>query len=91
MYFKSSLRHNPITHEHEAYYRLVESYRNLDNRVCHRTLINVGFLPNVAPENFKPICDILNNRSLGKVSLFADVSVDPTVQAYADKFWEELC
>ena len=47
-------------------------------------------LPNVPPEKFKPICDILNNRSLGKISLFADVSIDPTVQAYADKFWEEL-
>jgi hypothetical protein len=23
---------------------LIESYRNADNRVCHRTLLNVGFL-----------------------------------------------
>ena len=64
MYFKSSFRHNPITNKHEAYYRLVESYRNIDNRVCHRTLINVGFLPNLALEKIKPICDILNKELL---------------------------
>ena len=43
MYFKSVCRHCPETGRQEGYYRLVESYRNLDNRVCHRTLINIGF------------------------------------------------
>jgi len=44
MYFKTSLRHNPATDQIDTYYRLVESYRNETDRVCHRTLLNVGFL-----------------------------------------------
>jgi hypothetical protein len=43
MYFKVSIRTNPATGEPGGYYRLVESYRNADDRVCHRTLLNVGF------------------------------------------------
>jgi hypothetical protein len=44
MYFRSSIRHNPATDQTDSYYRLVESYRNETDRVCHRTLLNVGFL-----------------------------------------------
>jgi hypothetical protein len=35
---------NPATDQLDPYYRLVESYRNETDRVCHRTLLNVGFL-----------------------------------------------
>jgi hypothetical protein len=44
MYFRSSIRRNPATDQIDSYYRLVESYRNETDRVCHRTLLNVGFL-----------------------------------------------
>ena len=44
MYFRSSMRHNPKTGELSGYYRLVESYRNQVNRICHRTMLSVGFL-----------------------------------------------
>jgi hypothetical protein len=44
MYFRFSLRHNPAKGKSDAYYRLIESYRNEKDRVCHRTLLNVGFL-----------------------------------------------
>jgi len=44
MYFRFSLRHNPAKGKSDAYYRLIESYRNETDRVCHRTLLNVGFL-----------------------------------------------
>jgi hypothetical protein len=44
MYFRSTIRRNPATGEIDSYYRLVESYRNETGRVCHRTLLNVGFL-----------------------------------------------
>ena len=44
MYFRSSIRHNPAIGQLDSYYRLVESYRNETDRVCHRTLLNVGFL-----------------------------------------------
>lgn len=44
MYFKVSGRHNPHTGKSDWYYRLVDSYRNSDGRVCHRTMLNIGFL-----------------------------------------------
>lgn len=44
IYFKISMRHNPAKGKMDGYYRLVESYRNADDRVCHRTLLNAGFL-----------------------------------------------
>ena len=44
MYFKVSIRTNPKTDRYSGYYRLVESYRNYDDRVCHRTILNAGYL-----------------------------------------------
>ncbi len=44
VYFKCSIRRHPQTGEIAGYYRLVESYRNGDGRVCHRTILNVGFM-----------------------------------------------
>jgi hypothetical protein len=44
MYFRTTIRHNPVKGQIDSYYRLVESYRNETDRVCHRTLLNVGFL-----------------------------------------------
>ncbi len=44
MYFKFSSRHNQEKGRSDYYYRLVESYRNSDGRVCHRTILNIGFI-----------------------------------------------
>ena len=44
MYFKASGRTNPGTKKYDSYYRLVESYRNETGQICHRTILNVGFL-----------------------------------------------
>jgi hypothetical protein len=62
MYFKSSGRHNPKTNAHGWYYRLVESYRNSDGRVCHRTMLNLGFLEGLTPEQMNLIQKILTKR-----------------------------
>jgi len=50
MYFKFSGRtnpKNPKTKEYDSYYRLVESYKDTTGRVCHRTILNVGFIEDV--------------------------------------------
>jgi hypothetical protein len=44
MYFKTSGRINPATQQYDSYYRLLESYRNVELQVCHRMILNVGFL-----------------------------------------------
>ena len=38
------MRVNAASNKSEAYYRLVESYRTLDNKVQHSTIVNIGFL-----------------------------------------------
>jgi hypothetical protein len=64
MYFKVSIRTNPATGAPGGYYRLVESYRNVDGRVCHRTLLNVGFMDGVQPEELNRIQKLLNHKSM---------------------------
>lgn len=61
MYFKFSLRNNPSTNLPDCYYRLVESYRNEYNRVCHRTLLNIGFV-DLEVETLNKIRQILQDR-----------------------------
>ncbi len=56
MYFKASGRTNPGTKKYDSYYRLVESYRNETVRVCHRTILIVGFLDDeLTPEQLNLI------------------------------------
>jgi len=62
MYFKVSGRHNPHTNKPGWYYRLVESYRNADDRVCHRTMLNVGFLEGLTTDQMNLIQKMLTQR-----------------------------
>jgi len=62
MYFKVSIRTNPATGAPGGYYRLVESYRNTDGRVCHRTMLNVGFMDGVVAEDLNRIQKLINNK-----------------------------
>jgi len=49
------MRKNPDTGNHEGYYRLVESYRQSDGRVTHRTILNVGYLDSIPVEKLNLI------------------------------------
>lgn len=89
MYFKSSGRTNPKSKEYEGYYRLVESYRNRDGRVCHRTILNIGFLEDsLEPEQLNMIGRALTDMYEGKTSLF-DLE-DPLVQKWTTKWWNKI-
>ena len=88
MYFKVSMRNNPATQTSCGYYRLVESYRNETGRVCHRTLLNVGFLDQEVKDHLRVIQTILSDKAAGKQDLFP--SDDPMVKTYVDKWWNEL-
>jgi len=59
IYFKSSIRTNPATGEPEGYYRLIERFRNVAGKVCHRTLLNVGFMGGVRAEELNRIQKLL--------------------------------
>jgi hypothetical protein len=82
MDFKVSYRKNPETGKSEDYYRLIESYRNADDRVCHRTLLNVGFLDKVVDiDQLNRVRRILAKRYrdlVGGSELF-DIKTDQSV------------
>jgi transposase len=88
LYFKSTIRQNPAIGQLAAYYRLVESYRNLEGRICHRTLLNVGFMENVSVEQLNAIQAALNNLYHKQSAIFEQS--DPLVKQYTDQFWKQL-
>ena len=89
VYFKSSGRTNPKTGEYEGYYRLVENYRNSTGRVCHRTILNIGFLEDpLIPEQLNLISRTLTAMYEGKTPLFE--SEDPMVKKWTIKWWNKM-
>ena len=81
------MRHNPRTGLSQGYYRLVESYRNECNRICHRTLLSIGFVE-LHPEKLNSIRQILNDRHNRRGNLFE--GQDPELVQMADRYWEQL-
>ncbi len=91
MYFKFSLRKHPQTRKLSGYYRLVESYRNADNRVCHRTILNVGFMEDVTPDQLNKIQKQLMERYERKQTLFEQgPDEDPIVKKYVEELWQRI-
>lgn len=88
MYFKMSLRKNPDTQELSGYYRLVESYRNAEDRVCHRTILNVGFIDHLPAEHLNKIQRHLTQRAEGKISLFEEQDIE--VSKYTEVLWDRI-
>jgi transposase len=89
MYFKFSLRHNKDKKQLDAYYRLVESYRNAEGRVCHRTILNVGFIDDFySAEQLNQAARILTNRYERKQPLFAPT--DTAAIELAEALWERI-
>lgn len=88
MYFKVSMRYNPSIETTCGYYRLVESYRNFDNRICHQTILNIGFIGHLTPERLNKIQKILTNRAAGKAEIFEEQ--DSLVMEHVEKYWEEM-
>ena len=97
MYFKFSLRKHPQTEKLSGYYRLVESYRNADNRVCHHTILNVGFMEDVTSDQLNKIQKQLTERYELKQTLFeqeqacqANGMDDPLVKKYVEELWQRI-
>jgi transposase len=54
-------------------YRLCESYR-IDNKVRHRNILNVGKLENIRKEDFKLLCDRVEQKVKGLNPLFLSIA-----------------
>jgi len=92
MYFKVSGRHNPHTNQPGWYYRLVESYRNSEGRVCHRTMLNVGFLEGLTTDQMNLIQKMLTQRVEKTNEVLFDLPVceDVVVNQYVDEYYNRL-
>lgn len=89
MYFKASGRVNPATQKYDSYYRLVESYRNAEGRVCHRTILNVGFLnAELTIDQLNLISRTLTDKYQRKTSLFP--LTDPLVERWVVDLWARI-
>lgn len=90
VYFKFSIRKHPQTEKLSGYYRLVESYRNADNRVCHHTILNVGFMEDVTADQLNKIQKQLTQRYERKQTLFEQEQDDPIVKKYVEELWQRI-
>jgi len=87
MYFKLVSRRNPSTGDIEGYYRIVESYRNANDRVCHRTLLTIGFI-DYDTDLLPKIQRLLNEKQKSTPSLFAEQDVEAV--KLATYYWEQM-
>ena len=70
------------------YYRLVESYRDILGVARHRTLMSVGRMNDIKPQQLWAIADGLNALYRGESFLFPEG--DTVVEHYVKLFWERL-
>jgi len=92
MYFKVSMRTNPATGVYSGYYRLVESYRNYCDRVCHRTILNAGYLDGLTTDELNLIQKILTTKVANhdKPLFELPYTDNSTVIHYVDEFYNRM-
>jgi hypothetical protein len=88
VYFKCSIRRHPETGSITGYYRLVESYRNADDRICHRTILNVGYMEDTNVDQRNKIQKQLTDKYEHKQVLFEET--DPLVRKYVEELWQRI-
>lgn len=60
----------------------------MDDRICHRTLLNVGFMTGVSAGQLNSIRTHLNNLYNKQATLFEET--DALVKQYVENFWQQL-
>ena len=86
------MRTNPQTGIYSGYYRLVESYRNENGRVCHRTMLNAGYLDELNTDQLNLIQKLVTEKSAHcNDPLFSCQSTNNNVvNKYVDEFYNRL-
>jgi hypothetical protein len=92
MYFKVSMRTNPATGKFSGYYRLVESYRNQSEKVCHRTILNVGYIDDLTTDQLNLIQKILTARVANQDKPLFELpyTSDLKVTRYVDELYQRM-
>ncbi|MDR0304981.1 MAG: IS1634 family transposase [Chitinispirillales bacterium] len=73
MFIKKIVKNNKKTDVDYFTYRLCESYR-IDDKVRHRNILNVGKLETIRREDFKLLCDRIEQKVKGINPLFPNIS-----------------
>ena len=86
------MRTNPTTGIYSGYSRLVESYRNHCDRVCHRTILNAGYLDGLSTDQLNLIQKILTAKvaNYDKPLFELPYTEDTTVIRYVDEFYQRM-
>lgn len=67
----------------------MESYRNAAGRVCHRTVLNVGFLTEqLTAEQLNLIARILTDMYQKRAGLFPNT--DPIIKRWVNDLWQRI-
>jgi hypothetical protein len=92
MYFKVSMFTNPETGIYGGYYRLVESYRNHSDRVCHRTILNACDLDALSTDQLNLIQKILTAKANNSEKPLFELPYtdDLTVNHYVNRFYNHM-
>ena len=92
MYFKVSMRTNPQTGIYSGYYRLVESYRNKNGRVCHRTMLNAGYLDELNTDQLNLIQKLVSEKAThcNDPLFYCHSNDDFVVNKYVEEFYNRL-
>ena len=86
------MRTNPTTGVYSGYYRLVESYRNQNDRVCHRTILNAGYLDGLTTDQLNLIQKIITSKVANHDNTLFELPTtnDETVNRYVDEFYNRM-
>ena len=92
MYFKVSMRTNPATGRYCGYYRLVESYRDHSDKVCHRTILNAGYLDGLTTDQLNLIQKTLTAKVANHDNPLFELPYtdDMAVIRYVDEFYKRM-
>ena len=92
MYSKVSMRTNPRTDRYSGYYRLVESYRDSNDRICHRTMLNAGYPDELNTDQLNLIQKILTAKVASPDQPLPELPFtdDAAVIHYVDEFYTRM-
>ncbi len=86
------MRTNPQSGIYSGYYRLVESCRNETGRVCHRTMLNTGYMDELNTDQLNLIQTLVTEKAaLCNVSVFyCQITNNKVANKYIEEFYNRL-
>ncbi len=83
------MRTNPTIGVYSGYYRFVESYRNQNDQVCHRSILNAGYLDGLTTDQTNLIQKTITTKVANHGNTFFELPItnDETVSRYVDEFY----